>query len=386
VQLSIIIPTYNERDNVEPIVQRISSSIESVTDDFEIWFIDDSTDETPAVLEHVALQNQQVHYLHRTSSTGLASAVTLGFRVASGKYMIVMDGDLQHPPELIPVIYQRLVSGIDIVIPSRFVAGGSDGGLNIFRKFVSWTARMIGQMALRKLRKISDCTGGYFGLHRSVVKDADLNPIGWKILIEVLVKGKYKTVHEVPYSFQSRDAGLSKMSFSEQKNYIFHILKLILHSDEDRRFFAFCLVGLSGVIVNIILLSVFVYLFAMREVPASILASVIAMVNNYIWNNRITWRDRLVQKNRTAFRLPLFFIISAIGIAITTLVMDGLLKLGVPVLPGQGAGIIIATWWSYTANNRWTWASAENKARQNQTIVVTREQGRLEHEIENSFK
>jgi dolichol-phosphate mannosyltransferase len=379
LQLSIIIPTYNERDNVEPIVQRISSSLKSITTDYEIWFIDDSTDDTPAILERVSDCFKQVRFIHREEASGLASAVTLGFRVSTGKYMIVMDGDLQHPPELIPVIFQRLKEGIDIVIPSRFVAGGSDGGLNAFRKWVSWTARVIGQMALRKLHKISDCTGGFFGIHRAVVEDADLSPIGWKILIEVLVKGKYKTVHEIPYSFQARDAGLSKMTLKEQKNYIHHILKLVLQSEEDRRFFAFCLVGLSGVVVNVAFLSLFVYLFHMREIPASVLASIIAMVNNYFWNDRITWRDRLRSSKASVFRLPMFFVISAVGIAITTLVMDGIHRIGVPILQSQCAGILVATWWSYTANNRWTWRQAKNPLHQSQTITVTREPGSLEH-------
>ncbi len=376
MQLSIIIPTFNERENVEPIVKRISSSLKMVLE-YEIWFIDDSTDDTPSVLERICACNQHVHFIHRSHSGGLASAVVDGIGLSKGKYVIVMDGDLQHPPELLPVLLQRLEEGIDIVIPSRFVDGGSDGGLGLFRKWVSWTARMFGQIALRKLRKISDCTGGYFGFHRSVIDGVKLSPIGWKILIEILVKGNYQTVHEVPYAFQARDAGMSKMTLREQFNYIHHIFKLVLQSDEDRRFFSFCLVGLSGVIVNVAALSLFIYLLHVREVPASILASFIAMVSNFIWNDRITWRDRSTKNYTTVVRLPMFVLISVVGITLTTLIMDGLHRLNIPVLIGQCVGIFVATFWSYHANNRFTWKGAARRKQRLQPIIVTKESKRL---------
>ncbi|WAH38910.1 glycosyltransferase [Alicyclobacillus dauci] len=371
MDLSIVIPSYNERDNIRPIVSRIHEALRDAFVDYDIWFIDDSTDETVDVLQEVEQVDERVHVHHRNDARGLASAVVDGFELARGTYVIVMDADLQHPPELLPNIYKHLKDGTDIVIPSRFVHGGSDGGLGPFRKFVSWIARVMGQIALRRLRKISDCTSGFFGLRKEILKNADLDPIGWKILIEVLVKGTYKTVHEIPYEFLARDAGESKMSLREQWNYFRHLLRLVSQSPSDRRFILFCVIGASGVVVNMIALAVLKYLVHMNDVVASVIASLVAMASNYIWNDQITWRQTTSDRSWNV-KLPLFVAISLVGIAITTLVMRGLRDLHVPVLIGQAVGILISTVWSYTMNNRLTWRDRDGATRDD--VIVTREE------------
>lgn len=376
MDVSIIIPTFNERENIRPLIERIRQSMDTVSTDYEIWFIDDSTDDTPDFIAQVAASETNVYWVHRTLERGLASAVVHGFACAKAPYLIVMDADLQHPPELLPVIYERLQAGSEIVIPSRFVNGGSDGGLNPLRKLISWTARIIGQVALKRLRHISDCTGGFFGLHRSVVDQVSLNPIGWKILIEVLVKGKYRTVHEIPYAFMARDAGVSKMNLFEQWNYLRHIFRLLFQSEEDRRFILFCLVGASGAVVNMIMVAIASYSFHWSEFLSSVVASMIAMINNYFWNDIITWRSVRQSGMGSFFRLSTFVGISLVSILITYFVMKLLRFAGVPIVAGQAVGIVVATFWSYTMNNRLTWKirtkNAENNIR-TQSVVVTRE-------------
>lgn len=370
MDLSIVIPSFNEKDNIRPIVKRIHDALSSMSIAYEIWFVDDSRDDTVETLTAVASEDERVHVHHRTDARGLASAVVDGFGLAQGRYLIVMDADLQHPPELLPDIYERLVSGVDVVIPSRFVDGGSDGGLGPFRKLVSWTARVIGQLALKRLRRITDCTSGFFGLRRDVIANAPLDPIGWKILIEVLVKGEYRTVHELPYAFLARDAGESKMSMHEQWNYFRHLVKLVSQSPADRRFILFCVIGASGVVVNEIVLALLHYGLGMRDTTASVIASLIAMANNYIWNDQITWK-RTESGNKWNVKLPIFVLISLVGIFVTTLVMHGLKLTGVPVWLGQAIGILISTVWSYVMNNRVTWR--ERRANRPSDVIVTRE-------------
>ncbi|WP_206915423.1 glycosyltransferase [Alicyclobacillus suci] len=373
MDLSIIIPSFNERDNIAPIVERIHTALRDEPIRYEIWFVDDSTDDTVDVLSKMEAVDKQVHVYHRDSERGLASAVVAGFARARGDYLIVMDADLQHPPELLPEIFRNLEAGSDIVIPSRFVSGGSDGGLGPLRKLVSWVARVIGQLALRRLRKISDCTSGYFGVNRNVVDGAQLDPIGWKILIEVLVKGQYKTVHEIPYEFLARDAGESKMSMREQWNYFRHLFRLVSQSPSDRRFFLFCAIGASGVVVNLVVLSILKYALRVPDTSASIIASLVAMLSNYIWNDQITWRAS--GQRKWNIKLPLFIAISLVGIALTTLVMDGFRAVGVAVPIGQVIGILVSTVWSYMMNNRLTWKDTQEKVREE--VVVTREKGRI---------
>ncbi|WP_258110725.1 glycosyltransferase family 2 protein [Alicyclobacillus sp. SP_1] len=377
MDVSFIIPSFNERENIRPLVDDIhrAMSMASPALDYEIFFVDDSVDNTPDVLAQVSREDERVRFFHREGGKGLASAVVEGFRQTESKYVIVMDADLQHPPALLPSIVERLQRGIDIVIPSRFVSGGSDGGLVGIRKAVSFVARQLGRIALKRLRPISDCTSGYFGLRRSILAETDLQPIGWKILIEILMRAHYTTVHEIPYEFQARDAGESKMSWNEQWNYLRHLFRLMWSSEEDRRFPLFALIGLGGVLVNLLVLSFLVYGLASNHILASIVASVVAMGNNYLWNDTFTWKDVRGQGKHPVLRMALFVLISLVSIVMTTGVMRGLELLHVPIIAGQTVGIVLSTIWSYQANRHWTWGRSPMQRRmlQESKIRVTRE-------------
>lgn len=356
--VSIVIPTYNEQENVRTMASRIASvfsAFPALT--YEIWFMDDSVDDTPAILEELAKVDPHVHFVHRTGVRGLGPAVVEGFSVAKGNYLIVMDADMQHPPELLPTIITRLQEGMELVIPSRFVPGGSDGGLNLRRKLISWTARTLGRLALARLRPITDCTGGFFGLHRSIIEGVQLNPIGWKILIEILVKGNYRSVHEVPYAFVEREAGLSKMNVREQLRYLQHITSLVRQSPDDQRLYIFCFVGLLGTLVNLAVMSLLLNDTSVHWLIASILASVVAMLHNYTWHRTVTWRNRKhTARLHGVWQAPLFVLVSCVGIAITASFVHLFALLHLGKLWGQFCGILIATVWNYIANNRWTWS------------------------------
>jgi dolichol-phosphate mannosyltransferase len=373
MHFTIVIPTYNERENVRLITKRVRNILQDKGYIYEILFIDDSCDDTPNVLEQLANEISEVRYIHRQGARGLASAVVEGFDHAKGEYIIVMDADLQHPPELIPLIVTRLTQS-DVVIPSRFISGGSDGGLNWFRKLVSWSARTIGRFSIKRLRDISDCTSGYFGINREVVKGVKLEPIGWKILMEVLVKGHYSKVHEVPYAFEARDAGQSKMSLCEQWNYIKHVIRLIRYSPEDSRFCLFCMIGTLGVFVNLFILSILLTVFQIDGFISSIAASVIAMAHNFLWNDNLTWKDH---QNPTVWRrvlqFPQFVLICGFGIGITAFFARSFVLLDWNIYLGQLAGIFLATFWSFSANNRWTWAGSPQENICKSKLTVTQE-------------
>ncbi len=369
MDLSIIVPTYNERENVRTLSERVTTVLSECGYSYELLFVDDSRDDTPDVLAALAERHPNVRFVHRTDERGLASAVVKGFELSTGTCIIVMDADLQHPPELLPVIIKRLASA-DVVIPSRFIDGGSDGGLSIFRKLVSWTARLIGRLSIRRLRAISDCTSGYFGLHRRVITSARLNPIGWKILMEVLVKGDYHTVHEIPYAFVARDSGASKMTWRDQYDYLRHVLRLARHRPEDARFFTFCLVGAAGVPVNLLGLTVLLEFFTSDVAFASVVASFVAMVHNFLWNDSITWRmDIKPTLWRRGKQFVQFAFVSTLSIAITAAFAHTFHVNGWSPVAGQLVGIVLATWWSFVANDRWTWSRPEPRSE----LVVTRE-------------
>ncbi|MCR5486010.1 MAG: polyprenol monophosphomannose synthase [Lachnospiraceae bacterium] len=217
-KLSVIVPTYNEAGNVEALVSRIDKALEGIVHD--IWFIDDSTDQTPEVLQRLSEQNPGVHYEHRTGEKGLATAVIRGFEIADGDFLACMDADLQHPPEILRPMTAALRSGADLCIPSRLIPGGSDGGLNWYRKLVSGTARWMGKIALPCLRNISDPTSGLFMFRKKILEGADLAPVGWKIMVEVLAMTHYRLIVEIPYEFHDRATGESKLSKNVTLQYI----------------------------------------------------------------------------------------------------------------------------------------------------------------------
>jgi dolichol-phosphate mannosyltransferase len=226
--LSIVIPTYNEKDNIAPLLKRIHGALPGI--EHEVIFVDDSKDETPAVIEEIAKSDSTVVLHHRENEKGLATAVVKGFSLAKGDFVACMDADLQHPPEVLLDMHTAMLAGADMAIPSRFIPGGSDGGLNLWRKFVSGTARYIGKILLPCLRKITDPTSGLFMVKRELLEGAELNPIGWKIMIEVIAMCQVKKVLETPYVFHDRENGESKLSTKVTIEYLKQVWHLRFHA------------------------------------------------------------------------------------------------------------------------------------------------------------
>lgn len=224
-KISVVVPTFNESENVGNLANQIDYALRGI--EYEVIFVDDSTDDTVSAIQAVMNENPNVRMEHRETEKGLATAVLKGFSLAEGDYIAVMDADLQHPPAILRSMYAVMETGADFCIPSRFIPGGSDGGLGPYRKLVSGVARYIGKIALPSLRKISDPTSGLFMFRRDVIKGADLQPIGWKIMVEVLAMGTYRTVVEIPYKFQARPAGESKLSSKVTIEYLEQVRQLM---------------------------------------------------------------------------------------------------------------------------------------------------------------
>lgn len=232
--LTLIVPTYNEGENVSTLTEAVLQIMEKEgVGEYEILFIDDSTDKTPEILYRLSLEHSVVRFIHRDRERGLGTAIIQGFKEARGDVLAVIDGDLQHPPQLLPLMLSLIPKGYDIVIPSRFIPGGSDGGLSLPRKIVSLVARYMAKILFRRVRSISDPTGGYFMVRRDVINAIDFDGSSWKILVELLVKGDYTRVAEVPYFFRAREIGASKLSIAAQLDYLRH-LKNLFFSGENK--------------------------------------------------------------------------------------------------------------------------------------------------------
>ncbi len=222
LMLTIIIPTYNERDNIAILWSRLKSALGDLS--FEVIFVDDSTDGTDRVIAACAEDDPRIRVLHRESERGLATAVVEGIRAARGEMFCVLDADLQHPPELISDLLSAL-NDADVVVASRFVPGGRNE-LSLPRRLVSRGAILLAQAFVPAVRTVRDPTSGFFICRRKAVEGAELRPIGFKILLEILAKGKYRQVREVPYVVEHRRAGSSKLGVSEQLGYLQHLWAL----------------------------------------------------------------------------------------------------------------------------------------------------------------
>ena len=228
VQLSIIVPTYNEAPNVSELVRRVSAAVEGI--DAEVIFVDDSTDATPETVREVAATAPlPVRLIHREKGKGgLGGAVLEGFAAAESDVCVVIDGDLQHPPEDIPALWHRYARGdVDIVVASRYASGGTAGGLaDRTRVFVSKISTALTRaMFPIRLKDVSDPMTGFFLVDRRVVDPEALTPRGFKILLEILARTNVR-IAEVPFEFADRHAGESKASMRQGLHFLTQLTAL----------------------------------------------------------------------------------------------------------------------------------------------------------------
>ena len=211
MSLTVIVPTFNEAPNIVELVRRVDDAIGDL--DAEILFVDDSDDQTPDVIEEAALTSRTpVRLLHRSDPVGgLSGAVVEGLAMSRSDWCLVMDGDLQHPPEMIPVLLETgCATGADVVVASRHIGGGSNRGLS------GWSRKLVsnGSIALTRAMfpaRLRDCTDpmtGFFAVRRQSVDVRRLHPQGFKILLEILARNRLRVVEE-PFIFGERHAGES---------------------------------------------------------------------------------------------------------------------------------------------------------------------------------
>ena len=221
-KISVIVPTYNERENIKPLIERIGNILDQEA--YEILVVDDnSPDGTAGIAESLSI-DYPVRIIHRPGKLGLASAVVEGIGKAEGDIIGVIDADLQHPPELITQLTEAIMEGNDIAIASRYVRGGGIDNWSFFRKMNSKVAILFA----RPLTKAKDPMSGCFFLKREVVMAIDFKPAGFKILLEILVKGKYTSIKELPFTFKDRWKGKSKLGMMEYVSYMKLLYSLYL--------------------------------------------------------------------------------------------------------------------------------------------------------------
>ncbi len=263
--LSVVVPTRNEHDNIWPLLESLHHALRGLR--VEVIFVDDSDDDTPEVIENAARTMNSslfhIHLVHRLAGDaragGLATAVVDGMNRAQAEYVAVIDADLQHPPEQLRVFYDQAVAqNVDLVLASRYIKGGSYQGLaGVGRRCISiglkWTAKLLFP---EQLLRISDPLGGFFLLRRSLLADVSLRPIGYKILLELLLRCQWRQVLEVPYHFQERAHGQSKANMRQGILTLQHMQRLWREVPAAGRVWKISILLLLNVLIALILFTV----------------------------------------------------------------------------------------------------------------------------------
>jgi dolichol-phosphate mannosyltransferase len=364
VDLSLVLPTYNEGKNIVPMLEQLIPVLDGVAHlQYEIIVVDDdSPDRTWEKALSLAEKFPQVRVIRRQGERGLSTAVIRGWQAARGRFLGVMDADLQHPPEVAANVAREMMRGADLAIASRHVEGGGVSDWSLVRRVISRGAQMIGYMLLPEvIGRITDPMSGFFMIRRTALQDRKLSPLGYKILIEVLGRGQVGWISEVPYTFRERSEGSSKLTNQIYLQYFQHLLRLRLFLVHESKFVRFCVVGCSGVIIDMSLLFIFSdpKMLGWGLTRSKLLAAEAALLNNFIWND--LWTFGSVSKHQSTMghrvkRFLKFNAICSLGIFLNVVILN--IEFNWFHMNRYIANLVaigLVTLWNYKSNKEFSW-------------------------------
>jgi dolichol-phosphate mannosyltransferase len=363
-ELTVVVPTLNERDNIGPMVELLGQVLHGIA--WEVVFVDDdSSDGTVERIRQIAAADSRVRGIHRIGRRGLSSACIEGMLSSSAPYIAVTDADLQHDETLLPAMLKTLKEQkLDIVIGSRYIEGGSAEGLNDWRSTVSQVATKIAQRVIKI--EVGDPMSGFFMLTRPAFERSvrNLSAIGFKILLDLFASHpgplKFK---ELPYQFRERQHGESKLDSMVIWEYLMLLFDKRCGGLVPARFVMFGAVGGLGLGVHLVVLGGLMKYLAIPFGTAQAAATLTAMVFNFTLNNVFTYRDRRLKGWGFAWGLLTFCLVCGIG---------GIANVGASAqLFGGGkswwlsgiAGAFISSIWNYVASSIFTWRGGSKKVR-----------------------
>ena len=371
-QVSVIIPTYNESENI---IQVLKSIGEHLPKDVEIEAIvvdDNSPDGTGKVVEdYIADTRNEAGYsidiIHRETKSGLSSAILDGIQHSSAETIVVMDSDFSHPPKIIPQLVEEIkTSGYDIAIASRYTEGGEVSGWSTKRKLISKGATGIAKAGLGVNE--SDPMSGFFAFKRKILEGIKFDAIGYKMLLEILVKTKGAKVKEIPYTFTDRTRGSSKLDSSTMFDFVTSVWKLYRYGHATKvsdtrtsvRFISkagrFYTVGASGLLVNYLVSLLFAdAVVNFWYIHATVIGIAISMTSNFILNKIWTFEDRNFEAKKTLAQYGKFVGFSSLGALIQLGMVYVLVDNYQIIYPlALIIAVIIAASSNFILNKKWT--------------------------------
>ena len=355
-EFTIVVPTYNERANVAPLVARLHACL--LGTDWEVIFVDDdSPDGTAAEVRAVAARDPRVRCLQRIGRRGLSSACVEGMLASSAPYLAVIDADLQHDERLLPRLLDCLRRGeADIAVASRYLEQADAHGLSPRRQAISRLATRLGRLLLRV--EVSDPMSGFFALRREAFEAAvgRLSGIGFKILLDLLASSpEPPRVRELPYRFGPRLAGESKLDNRAAQDFLLLLVDKLIGRWVPARFVLFALVGGLGVFVHLAVLLPLHRWLGVGFVASQTAATLVAMTFNYALNNELTYRDRRLRGRRWLWGWLTFSLACGLGAIANIGIAAQLFATHTPWLLAALVGILAGTVWNYAITSVYTW-------------------------------
>jgi len=370
-EVSIVIPTYNESENIKGILHLIKEHLPKNTNVEAIVVDDNSPDGTGKIAEaYFESLKEKTRYtinvINRKTKEGLSSAILNGIQQAKGKIIVVMDSDFSHPPQLIPKLVEALKqSKTDIVVASRYLNGGSIQGWSLKRKIISRIATIIAKKGLGV--KESDPMSGFFAFNKDIIKGINFDAIGYKILLEMIVKVKDASIKEIPYTFLDRQNGKSKLGTKTILEYVHAVWNLYRYGKKNQRsekrtsvrfvskaarFFS---VGASGLGVNYLTSVLLTTNLDMWYLHATILGIVFSITSNFFLNKYWTFEDKDFAIKRTIIQFGKFSAFSSIGALVQLGIIYYLVdEIGLSYPSSLVLAVTTAAFSNFVLNKKWT--------------------------------
>lgn len=359
IELTIVVPTFNERGNIVELLRRIDAALAGVA--WEVIFVDDnSPDGTAEQAWQMARQDRRVRCLKRVGRRGLSSACIEGMMASAAPYVAVMDADLQHDERLLPDMLRVLrQEDVDIVIGSRFVDGGSVGSFSSSRQQISWLATWLSRSVLRA--DLADPMSGFFAVRREAIEAsvARLSGIGFKILLDLFASSPQPMrFKELPFEFRERFSGDSKLDSQVVWDYLMFLLDKLIGHVVPVRFISFSLIGGLGVGLHLLVLAFLFKGVAISFITAQAIATLVAMTSNFALNNFLTYRDRRLKGWGLLRGWLSFTIACSVGAVANVGIAAYLFEIHTPWVPSALAGIVVSAVWNYAVTSVYTWNKA----------------------------
>jgi dolichol-phosphate mannosyltransferase len=355
-QLSIVVPTYNEKGNILELLKRLEVVLLSI--EWEVVFVDDdSPDDTAETVRHLARHDSRIRCVQRIGRRGLSSACIEGVLASSAPYVAVMDADLQHDESILPKMLAAIQdNGVDIAVGSRYVGGGSIGRWDEKRASISRFATRLSHLVVPA--ELKDPMSGFFMLRREIFMESvrRLSALGFKILVDVFASSPrpLKFV-EIPYEFRSRHAGESKLDGHAAWDYGMLLLDKLIGRWVPVRFVSFALIGGLGVFVHMAVLTLTFRSGAVQFATGQAIATAVAMIFNFLVNNELTYRDQRLRGTKLISGLLTFMLGCSIGALANVGIAQYLFEQEQGWVPAALGGVLVGAVWNYAVSSFYTW-------------------------------